>query len=147
MLMTRRSSVISLTVRVWGTLTSIPDCSTGAVTMKIDQQRRTTSTSGVMLISAREVCVRPLGAVKAITAAPPEFPRPRSRLLALDGVQHFQGKVIATRRKVADGASDQVVGNHCWNRRRQSGGGRDQGLRRCPGDRAVSVAPPAVPRP
>src|SRR5712691_4977216 len=35
MLITRRSSVISFTVRVWGTLTSIPDCNIGAVTMKI----------------------------------------------------------------------------------------------------------------
>ena len=31
-LITSRSSVISLTVRVLGTLTSIPDCNTGAVT-------------------------------------------------------------------------------------------------------------------
>src|SRR5580704_16085339 len=71
-LMTSRSSVISLTVRVLGTLTSIPDCSTGAVTMKIISSTRTTSTSGVTLMSEIEDCVRPLEAVKAITFAPPE---------------------------------------------------------------------------
>ena len=55
MLTTSRSSVISFTVRVLGTLTSMPDCSTGAVTMKMISSTRTTSTSGVMLISEREV--------------------------------------------------------------------------------------------
>ena len=46
MLITRRSSVISFTVRVLGTLTSMPDCSTGAVTMKMISRTNTTSTSG-----------------------------------------------------------------------------------------------------
>src|SRR5438309_2251949 len=40
--------------------------------MKMMSRTRTTSTRGVMLISAREVWVRPLEAVKAITAAPPK---------------------------------------------------------------------------
>ena len=55
MLITRRSSVISFTDRVLGTLTSMPDCSTGAVTMKMISSTSTTSTSGVMLMSEREV--------------------------------------------------------------------------------------------
>src|ERR1700733_9190128 len=65
MVTTTRDSVTSLTVRVLGTETSIPDCRTGAASMKITSNTRTTSTSGVMLISAREVWVRPLLLVKA----------------------------------------------------------------------------------
>ena len=68
MLMTMRSSVISLTVRVLGTLTSMPDCNTGAVTMKMISSTSTTSTSGVTLMSEIELCVRPLELVKAISA-------------------------------------------------------------------------------
>ena len=59
MVMTRRSSVISFTVLVCGTSTSIPDCSTGAVTMKMMSSTSTTSTSGVTLMSASELWVRP----------------------------------------------------------------------------------------
>src|ERR1700733_15653179 len=70
MVITVRSSVISFTVRVFGTLTSIPDCSTGAVTMKMISSTRTTSTRGVMLISASEVRVWPELAVKATRGLP-----------------------------------------------------------------------------
>src|ERR1700676_5408531 len=62
---TSRCSVISRTVRVLGTATSMPDCSTGAVIMKITSSTSTTSTSGVILMSASELCVRPLLLVKA----------------------------------------------------------------------------------
>src|SRR3954447_13649059 len=65
MVTTSRCSVISFTVRVLGTLTSMPDCSTGAVIMKITSSTSTTSTSGVMLISASEDWVRPLLLEKA----------------------------------------------------------------------------------
>ncbi len=41
--------------------------------MKMISSTSTTSTSGVMLMSAREDWVRPLGAVNAITAVPPAF--------------------------------------------------------------------------
>ena len=54
MVTTIRCSVICLTVRVLGTLTSIPDCKTGSVIIKITSSTSTTSTSGVMLISASE---------------------------------------------------------------------------------------------
>src|SRR5579859_7922661 len=62
---TTRCSVISRTVRVLGTATSMPDCSTGAVIIKMTSRTSTTSTRGVMLISASEVWVRPLLLVKA----------------------------------------------------------------------------------
>src|SRR5664280_631980 len=65
MVSTTRCSVISRTVRVLGTATSIPDCSTGAVIMKMTRSTSTTSTSGVMLISASELRVWPLLLVKA----------------------------------------------------------------------------------
>src|ERR1700744_2559223 len=56
---TVRCSVISFTVLVFGTATSMPDCSTGAVIMKITSSTSTTSTSGEMLISASDVRVCP----------------------------------------------------------------------------------------
>src|ERR1017187_5587469 len=73
MVSTRRCSVISLTVRVLGTETSIPDCNTGAVIMKMTSNTRTTSTSGVMLISASEERVWPLLLVKATVHLPGGF--------------------------------------------------------------------------
>src|SRR5882672_11876535 len=54
---TRRSWLISFTVRVLGTSTSMPDWRIGAVIMKIISSTRTTSTNGTMLISESEVCV------------------------------------------------------------------------------------------
>src|SRR5579863_4323874 len=62
---TSRCSVISLTVLVFGTETSMPDCNTGAVIMKITSRTSTTSTNGVMLMSASEERVCPLLVVKA----------------------------------------------------------------------------------
>ena len=83
--------------------------------MKIIRSTRTTSTRGVMLISEREVWVRPLEAVKAITAAPPDHCR---GLRALHGVQHLQGKVVPARRKFANRTAQQVIGDNRGNRRR-----------------------------
>src|SRR5437660_2649292 len=54
---TRRSWLISLTVRVLGTSTSMPDCRMGAVIIKMMSSTSTTSTNGTMLISESEVCV------------------------------------------------------------------------------------------
>src|SRR5439155_25164313 len=54
---TRRSWLISFTVRVLGTSTSMPDWRMGAVIMKMMSSTRTTSTNGTMLISESEVCV------------------------------------------------------------------------------------------
>ena len=116
----------------------MPDCSTGAVTMKMISSTSTTSTSGVMLMSEREVWVRPLAAVKAITAAPPGLRRfvGGLRLLALDRVQHLQREVIAAGSKVADRSADQVVGDHGRDGGRQSGGRGNQGFGNSGSDRA-----------
>src|ERR1700686_4961253 len=51
---TTRDSEISLTVLVFGTSTSMPDCKIGAVIMKITRSTSMTSTNGTMLISERE---------------------------------------------------------------------------------------------
>src|SRR5271163_137128 len=108
--MTNRSSVISFTVRVLGTLTSMPDCSTGAVTMKMISSTRTTSTSGVMLISASEVRVWPVLAVKATRGLP------LHRFLfgadLFQAVEQFAGEVVQAGGKLAQRSRELVVGDH-----------------------------------
>src|ERR1035438_4841951 len=74
MVTTSRCSVISFTDRVLGRATSIPDCKTGAVIKKIISSTSTTSTSGVMLISASEVRVWPLLFEKATVHLPGGLP-------------------------------------------------------------------------
>src|SRR5258708_20576482 len=54
---TTRDSEISLTVLVFGTAYSMPDCRIGAVIMKINRSTSMTSTNGTMFISEREVPV------------------------------------------------------------------------------------------
>ena len=137
--MTSRSSVISLTVRVWGTLTSIPDCSIGAVTMKMMSSTRTTSTRGVMLMSASAVCVRPLAEVKAISAAPRwlgSVGLPSA--LPLHQIQHLQREVVVARGHFTNGANDEIVGDHRWDGGSQAGGGGNQSFGDARSDRAQS---------
>src|SRR4029077_9323526 len=63
MVMTKRCSVISWTVFVFGTSTSMPDCSIGAVIIKMISNTRTTSMNGIILISESvdwvdfEICI------------------------------------------------------------------------------------------
>src|ERR1700739_557408 len=113
MVSTRRSSVICFTVRVLGTLTSIPDCSTGAVTMKMISSTSTTSTSGVMLISASEVRVWPLLAVKATGGLS------LNRFLFggdfFQAVEQLAGEVIHAGAKLAQGSGELVIGNDGGN--------------------------------
>ena len=56
----------------------MPDCSTGAVTIKIISSTSTTSTNGVTLISESDVSVRPLLVVNAISVLPSVTPVVRS---------------------------------------------------------------------
>src|SRR5246127_5210538 len=134
MLITMRSSVISFTVRVLGTFTSIPDCRTGAVTMKMISSTRTTSTSGVMLISASEVRVWPLLAVKA-TRGPPLH-----RFLfgsdLFQAVEQFAREVVHAGAELAQRRGELVVGDHGGDGHQQAGSGRDQRFRDSGGDRA-----------
>src|SRR5277367_1276306 len=121
MVSTIRCWVISFTLRVLGTETSMPDCSTGAVTMKIMSRTRTTSTSGVMLISASEVRVWPELAVKATRGLP------LHRFLfwadLFQAVQQFAGEVVHTGAKLAQRSGELVVCDDGGNSDQQTGGG------------------------
>src|SRR5271168_2221665 len=127
MVSTIRCWVISFTLRVFGTETSIPDCSTGAVTMKMMSSTSTTSTSGVMLISASEVRVWPLLAVKATCGLP------LHRFLFggdfFQAVEQFAGEVVHAGAKLAQGSGELVVSDDGGNGDQQAGSGRDQGFR------------------
>src|SRR5579884_998844 len=57
MVMTTRAEGIWRTVRVLGRSTSMPDCKTGAVIMKITSKTSITSMNGTMLISESELAV------------------------------------------------------------------------------------------
>src|ERR1035437_6477862 len=137
MVTTSRCSVISFTVRVLGTATSIPDCNTGAVIMKITSSTSTTSTSGVMLISASDVRVWPLLLVKATVHLPGGFGagrtgRPRRRGHAhrnlFQRVQQLAAKVVDGRGKHPDPRGELVVCHHRRNGHKQARRGGDQRL-------------------
>src|ERR1035438_295193 len=109
MVTTSLCSVISRTVFVLGTATSIPDCNTGAVIMKMISNTSTTSTSGVMLISASEVRVWPLLLVKATVHLPCGFgaggicrPRRTANRNLLQRIQQLAAKVVGSRRQDPD---------------------------------------------
>src|ERR1700677_209855 len=128
MVNTIRCWVISFTLRVFGTETSMPDCSTGAVTMKMISSTRTTSTSGVILISASEVLVWPELAVKATRGLPLHRVWLGLRGDFFQAVEQFGGEIVHARGKLAQRSGELVVGDHGRNRDHQAGGGGDQGL-------------------
>src|ERR1700733_4439753 len=126
MVSTSRCCVISFTLRVFGTETSMPDCSTGAVTMKMISSTRITSTSGVMLISASEVRVWPELAVKATGGLPLHC-----FLFGADffqAVEQFAGEIVHAGTKLAQGSGELVVGDDGRNGHQQARGGSDQGF-------------------
>src|SRR5215472_6959689 len=131
MVTTRRCSVISLTVRVFGIATSMPDCSTGAVIIKITSSTSTTSTNGVMLISAREDCVLPLLVVKATANLLRLVARRRgvAHRNLFERVQQFPAEVVGCRCEDADTRGELVVSDNRWNCYKQAGGGGDKRLR------------------
>src|ERR1035437_8059649 len=134
---TMRCSVISFTVRVLGTATSMPDCRTGAVIMKMTSSTSTTSTMGVMLMSAKELRVWPLLLVKATFRLPGKFRSGgtrRHRCRCAHGnlfqrVQQFTAKIVDGRGKDPDPGSELVVGHHGRYGYEQAGSGGDQRLR------------------
>src|SRR5882757_815106 len=134
MVSTSRCWVISFTLRVFGTETSMPDCSTGAVTMKMMSSTSTTSTSGVMLISASEVRVWPLLAVKATCGLP--LHRFLFWVDLFQAVEQFAGKVVHPGAELAERRGELVVGDDGGNGHQQTGGGGDQSFRYPGGYRA-----------
>src|SRR6201999_3597915 len=109
MVSTVRCSVISFTVFVLGTATSMPDCSTGAVNIKITSSTSTTSTSGVMLISASAVCVWPPLLVKATAGLPWILARREASFF--HAVEQLAGEVVHASGKVAAARGELVVGD------------------------------------
>src|SRR5579875_3217885 len=108
----------------------MPDCSTGAVSMKITSSTSTTSTSGVMLMSDRELWVRPLLLVKA-TSGLPCF---RLGIGALHGhlfhaVDQLAGKIVQTRTHIPDPGGELVISHHRRHGHNQTGSRGNQRLR------------------
>src|SRR5580698_3544248 len=137
MVTTTRDSVTSLIVRVLGTETSMPDCSTGAASMKITSSTSTTSTSGVMLISAREDWVRPLLLVKAISDLSIQGAHgPLSLCLRgggslrdfLQRIQQFTGEIVDSRGEDPQSGSELVVSYASRHGHEDARGGRNQGF-------------------
>src|SRR5271168_4166295 len=133
---TRRSSVISFTVRVFGKSTSIPDCKIGAVIKKITSSTSTTSTNGTMLMSESEVPVcRPICGIyrslvpHSIECGGSLSPSPSSSVRLLHQRQKLIRKRIHLRPQVFDAVQEVIVGNHRGDRRKQSRRGRDQRFR------------------
>src|ERR1700677_1144814 len=145
MVSTSRCSVISLTVRVLGTATSIPDCSTGAVIMKMISSTSTTSTSGVTLISASEERVVPVLLVKATVhrlSGGCGSGRARVRRHGgshrdfLERVQQFAAKVVCGSGKDTDARGELVVGYKRGDGDKQPGSRGDERLGDSGRDRA-----------
>src|SRR5713226_3556517 len=107
---TRRSWLISFTVRVLGTSTSMPDCRMGAVIMKMMSSTRTTSTKGTMLISESEVCVDLESCIVRNSAAAAGCAGRENltkRFFDLRG--DFHGEVVQSLRQVANILQELVV--------------------------------------
>src|SRR5262245_52436103 len=111
---------------VRGRLTSIPRYIMGAVSMKMRRSTSTTSTSGMMLISARDVPIR--------------RPSPGSSNLnaifggaqlggAAEDVQQIEGEAVHLGGPVLHAVDEVVVADDGRDGRPEAGGGGDEGLR------------------
>src|ERR1700759_1952722 len=119
MVTTMRCCVISRTVFVLGTETSMPDCRTGAVSMKMMSSTSTTSTSGVMLISERDVRVAPLLAVKATGRLPFDGVFLGPEIALFHAIEQLTGEVVHAGGEISSARSEAGV---C-----DDGGGAEQG--------------------
>ncbi len=157
MVTTVRCSVSWLTERVCGMATSMPDCSTGAVSMKMSSSTSTTSTSGVMLISASAVWVRIWPPLRMEKAMARRSSGGSSLLFAagaaggedggvLDGVEQLAAEVVHARAELAKPRGELVVADERGDGDDEAGGGGDEGLGDAGSDGAEGAAP-AVPRP
>src|SRR5262245_47224015 len=108
-----------------GRLTSMPRYIIGAVSMKMRSSTRTTSTRGMMLISASVAPTRrepPESVLKAIFAQPRGLARPREQ------VQEIQRKAFHLGGPVLHAIHEVVVADDGGNRRSQAKGGGNQGF-------------------
>src|SRR6516162_1138298 len=129
MVSTSRSSIAVGLLAVFGRFTSMPRYIMGAVSMKISSSTKTTSTSGMTLISARALRVRPVPSPPAsVLIAILERLR-ASHEPALSQVRQLEREVVHLRGPVADLADEVVVPDDRGNGREETGGGGHQGLR------------------
>src|SRR5919108_3246407 len=107
-----------------GRLTSMPRYIIGAVSMKMSSSTSTTSTSGMMLISASDVPTRrsPSGAptLNAI------FRRPQLRRRTREHVEQVQHEAVHLRGPVPHAVDEVVVADDRGNGRCETGRRRDQ---------------------
>src|SRR5690349_8361007 len=111
-----------------GRFTSMPRYIIGAVSMKISRSTRTTSTSGMMLISASDVPMRrPPSSdwtLNAIFLSPREL---RDR--AAEDVEEIEHEAVHLRRPVPHAVDEVVVAHDRRDGRRETGRGGDQRFR------------------
>src|ERR1700722_4868923 len=143
MVTTMCCSVSWLTERVLGMATSMPDCRTGAVSMKMSSRTNTTSTKGVMLISASAVWVRPRVENAMGLEGPPAG---HTEIVAghgdgrrgglrrgvhggvLDQVEELAAELVHARAELADAGGELVVADDRRDGDDQAGGGGDERL-------------------
>src|SRR5271165_470278 len=109
--------------------------------MKITSSTSTTSTSGVMLISASAVCVWPFLFVKATCGLPFDGVLIGHQRDFFHAVQQFARKIVHARSLAAQPPCELVIGNHRWNSDNQARGGGDQRLRYAGRHRAKGCRP------
>src|SRR5579864_3204743 len=125
MVTTRRSSLISFTVLVFGRLTSMPDCRIGAVIIKMIRSTSMTSTKGTILISEREVPVwrascgmrfypdlrlNFIRGVGCMSVGSRHFSL--LQVILLDQRRDFHGEIIHARAHFANIMHEVVIGDH-----------------------------------
>src|SRR5580692_12034604 len=109
----------------------MPDCSTGAVSIKITSRTRTTSTNGVMLISASAVWVWPVLLVNATNVS---WVLIGSECGFFHAVEELPGKVVHAGGEVTATGGVLVVGDDGGDGDHESGSGGDQCFRDARGD-------------
>src|SRR5262245_26329624 len=111
-----------------GRLTSMPRYIIGAVSMKISSSTSTTSTSGMMLISASDDPTRRSPSdgptLNAIFGGPPQL-----RHRPAQHVEEVEREAFHLCRPVAHAVDEVVVADDRRDGRGKTGGRRDQGLR------------------
>src|SRR5215475_5911619 len=111
-----------------GRLTSMPRYIIGAVSMKISSSTSTTSTSGMMLISASDDPIRRSPSdgptLNAIFGRPPQL-----RHRAAQHVEQVEGEAVHLRGPVTDAVDEVVVADDGGDGGGEAGGRRDQRLR------------------
>src|SRR5262245_55584765 len=108
-----------------GRLTSIPRYIMGAVSMKMRRSTRTTSTNGMMLVSASVEWVRPPSAASGLNILRgPRHPRRRTA----QEVEEVQREAVHLRGPVSHAVDEEVVPHHRGDGCTEPGGGGDEGL-------------------